>query len=82
MIAAKVVPAWALARFGRLQARPLQLAIGLGQVGEFSYVLGALALTAGSITNQVATALVAAVAITIAASSLLVRLAHRTGVTS
>ena len=77
VVAAKVVPAWALARFGRLQARPLQLAIGLGQVGEFSYVLGALALTAGIITNQVETALVAAVAITIAASSVLVRLAHR-----
>ena len=77
VVAAKVVPAWALARFGRLQARPLQLAVGLGQVGEFSYVLGALALTAGIITNQVATALVAAVAITIAASSVLVRLVHR-----
>jgi len=74
VVGAKVVPAWALARFGRLKARPLQLAIGLGQVGEFSYVLGALALTAGIITNQVETALVAAVAITIAASSVLVRL--------
>jgi CPA2 family monovalent cation:H+ antiporter-2 len=82
VVAAKVVPTWALARFGRLQARPLQLAIGLGQVGEFSYVLGALALTAGIITNQVETALVAAVAITIAASSVLVRLAHRPGLTS
>lgn len=82
VIAAKVAPAWALARFGRLEARPLQLAIGLGQVGEFSYVLGALALTAGIITNQLATALVAAVAITIAASSVLVRLVHRPGVSS
>ena len=77
VVGAKVVPAWALARFGRLQARPLQLAIGLGQVGEFSYVLGTLALTAGIITNQVETALVAAVAITIAASSVLVRLGYR-----
>ena len=77
VVIAKVVPAWALTRFGRLRARPLQLAIGLGQVGEFSYVLGALALAAGLITNQVATALVAAVALTIAASSVLVRLAGR-----
>jgi len=77
VVGAKIAPAWALARFGRLQARPLQLAIGLGQVGEFSYVLGALALTAGIITNQVETALVAAVAITIAASSVLVRLVKR-----
>ncbi|HET7467678.1 MAG TPA: cation:proton antiporter [Candidatus Dormibacteraeota bacterium] len=74
VIATKVAPAWALARFGKLEARPLQLAVGLGQVGEFSYVLGALALTAGIITNQLETALVAAVVITIAASSVLVRL--------
>lgn len=77
VIVAKGIPVWAFARFGRLQARPLQTAIGLGQVGEFSYVLGALALTAGLITDQVATALVAAVAITIAASSVLVRLGVR-----
>ena len=77
---AKVLPSWALARFGRLQARPLQLAIGLGQVGEFSYVLGALALTAGLITNEVEAALVAAVAITIAASSVLVRVPVRQAV--
>ncbi|HEY6875263.1 MAG TPA: cation:proton antiporter [Candidatus Dormibacteraeota bacterium] len=73
VVVAKVLPVWALARFGRLKARPLQLATGLGQVGEFSYVLGALALTAGLITNQVETALIAAVAVTIAASSVLVR---------
>ena len=73
VVVAKVLPVWALARFGRLRARPLQLATGLGQVGEFSYVLGALALGAGLITNQVETALIAAVALTIAASSVLVR---------
>ena len=74
VVIAKALPVWALARFGRLKARPLQVATGLGQVGEFSYVLGALALGAGLITNQVETALIAAVALTIAASSVLVRL--------
>ncbi len=78
VVAAKIVPSWALTRLGRLHARPLQLAIGLGQVGEFSYVLGALAVTAGIITNQLETALVAAVAITIAGSSVLVRVAGQT----
>jgi CPA2 family monovalent cation:H+ antiporter-2 len=74
VVGAKVIPSWALARFGRLRARPLQLAVGLGQVGEFSYVLGALALTAGLISSQVDSALIAAVVISIAISSVLVRL--------
>jgi CPA2 family monovalent cation:H+ antiporter-2 len=72
---AKVGVAWALARISRLHARDLQLAIGLGQVGEFSYVLGALALGAGLITRDVNAALIGAVVVTIAASSVLVRLA-------
>jgi CPA2 family monovalent cation:H+ antiporter-2 len=77
VLVAKVLPTWALTRFARLRARPLQLAVGLGQVGEFSYVLGALALTAGLITTQVDSALIAAVVISIAISSIGVRLVHR-----
>jgi predicted Kef-type K+ transport protein len=57
----------------------VQLAVGLGQVGEFSYVLGALALSGGLITKQVSAGLVGAVVVSIAASSLLVRVAHRSG---
>jgi len=77
VVAGKVLVVWLMARFARLAARRLQLAIGLGQVGEFSYVLGALALGAGLISTQVNVALVAAVVVTIAASSILVRVAHR-----
>ena len=77
VVAGKVLVVWLMARFARLAARRLQLAIGLGQVGEFSYVLGALALGAGLISTQVNAALVAAVVVTIAASSILVRVAHR-----
>ncbi len=77
VVGAKVIPSWALARFGKLRARSLQLAVGLGQVGEFSYVLGALALTAGLISSQIASALIATVAISIAVSSVLVRLVMR-----
>jgi CPA2 family monovalent cation:H+ antiporter-2 len=73
----KVALVWAMARLARLRARPLQLAVGLGQVGEFSYVLGAIALGAGLIDATVNSALVATVVISIAASSVLVRLAHR-----
>jgi CPA2 family monovalent cation:H+ antiporter-2 len=77
VVAAKVLPSWALARFARLRARPLQLAVGLGQVGEFSYVLGALALAGGLISAQIDSALIAAVVVSIAVSSVLVRLVNR-----
>jgi predicted Kef-type K+ transport protein len=48
--------------------------VGLGQVGEFSYVLGALALSAGLISKQVSAGLIGAVVVSIAASSVLVRI--------
>jgi CPA2 family monovalent cation:H+ antiporter-2 len=73
VIVAKVLVVWGLAKMGGLAGRKLQLAVGLGQVGEFSYVLGALALSAGLITRQVSAGLVGAVVVSIAASSLLVR---------
>ena len=74
VIAGKVLVVWALARIGGLAGRSLQLAVGLGQVGEFSYVLGALALSAGLITKQVSAGLIGAVVVSIAASSVLVRI--------
>jgi CPA2 family monovalent cation:H+ antiporter-2 len=73
VVVAKVLVVWAIARFARLGARALQLAIGLGQIGEFSYVLGALALGAGLITKEVSAGLIGAVVVSIAASSVLVR---------
>jgi CPA2 family monovalent cation:H+ antiporter-2 len=73
----KVAVVWALARLGRLGARTLQLALGLGQIGEFSYVLGALALGAGLITKELSAGLIGAVVVSIAASSVLVRLVPR-----
>jgi CPA2 family monovalent cation:H+ antiporter-2 len=77
VVAGKVLVVWALARIGGLTGRPLQLAVGLGQVGEFSYVLGALALSAGLITAQVSAGLIGAVVVSIAASSILVRLTNK-----
>jgi CPA2 family monovalent cation:H+ antiporter-2 len=72
-----VLVVWGLAKIGGLTGHKLQLAVGLGQVGEFSYVLGALALSAGLITRQVSAGLVGAVVVSIAASSLLVRVVNR-----
>jgi monovalent cation:H+ antiporter-2, CPA2 family len=74
VIAAKVLVVWALARIGGLAGRSMQLAVGLGQVGEFSYVLGALALSAGLVSKQVSAGLIGAVVVSIAASSVLVRI--------
>jgi CPA2 family monovalent cation:H+ antiporter-2 len=71
---AKVAVAYGLARATRLPARPLQLAIGLGQVGEFSFVLGSAAVAADAITNDTYVALIAAVALSIAVSTVVVRL--------
>jgi CPA2 family monovalent cation:H+ antiporter-2 len=77
VVVAKVLVVWAIARLANLGGRALQLAVGLGQIGEFSYVLGALALGGGLITKEVSAGLIGAVVISIAASSILVRLAHR-----
>ncbi|MBA2721201.1 MAG: cation:proton antiporter [Chloroflexi bacterium] len=75
IVVAKVAVVYALARATHLPARPLQLAVGLGQVGEFSFVLGSTAVAAGAITNDTYVALVAAVALSIALSTVLVRFA-------
>jgi CPA2 family monovalent cation:H+ antiporter-2 len=64
---------YSLARLGRLPGRALQLAVGLSQVGEFGFVLGSIALSAGLLTADVYTALLATVALTIALSAVIVR---------
>lgn len=74
ILVTKIAVAWALARAARLPARPLQLAIGLGQIGEFSFVLGSATLAAGAITREMYVALVAAVAVSIVASTVAVRM--------
>ena len=73
IVATKVLVAWALARAARLPARPTQLAVGVGQVGEFSFVLGSAAGAAGAIGHDIYVALVAAVAVSIAISTVVVR---------
>jgi CPA2 family monovalent cation:H+ antiporter-2 len=74
IVGAKVVPAYLLARVARIGQRPLQLAVGLGQVGEFSFVLAAILAAVGAITSQVYVAMIAAVAVSIGASTIIVRL--------
>jgi CPA2 family monovalent cation:H+ antiporter-2 len=54
IVAAKVVPAYLPARLARISERPLQLAVGLGQVGEFSFVLAPRCLLAAVGATSVA----------------------------
>ncbi len=69
----KVGLSYALVRLARLPGRPLQIAVGLGQVGEFSFVLGSALLAAEAIAAPVYVALVAAVAVSIGVSAVAVR---------
>lgn len=76
VIVAKVLVVALLARIGRLRVRYWQLAIGLGQLGEFSFVLASLAAVAGIISAALHAAVLASVALTIGASTVLVRVGH------
>ena len=73
IVVGKVGLAYGLARLSGIEARPAQLAIGLGQVGEFSFVLASAALAAGEIDATLFVAVILAVAVTIAGSTILVR---------
>jgi monovalent cation:H+ antiporter-2, CPA2 family len=63
-----------LGRLAGLPAHHGQLAVGLGQVGEFGFVLATVAVARGVLPSEVYAALLAAVAISIALSSIAVRL--------
>jgi CPA2 family monovalent cation:H+ antiporter-2 len=73
LIVGKVLVAYLLARLTRLAARPLQMAVGLAQIGEFSFVLASVGLAAGVIERPLYAALLTAAAITIAVSTIAVR---------
>jgi CPA2 family monovalent cation:H+ antiporter-2 len=75
---AKLVPILLLSRLARIpDVRPLQLAIGLGQIGEFSFVLATLVLGRALIPAALYSAVLAAVVVTIVVSTTLVKVGHR-----
>src|SRR2546428_59866 len=76
VVLVKVIPIYLLARFGHLPGRPRQVAIGLGQIGEFSFVLATIGVTRNVIPSDLYAAILAAVVLTIAASTLLVRVGY------
>lgn len=75
LLVGKVLVTYLLARLTRLAARPLQMAVGLAQIGEFSFVLASVGLAAGVIERPLYAAILSAVAITIALSTIAVRYA-------
>jgi CPA2 family monovalent cation:H+ antiporter-2 len=79
IVAAKVLLAYVLARLCRIKARPWQLAVGLGQIGEFSFVLASALIAAHSLSAEMYSALLTAAALTIGVSSVAVRLVGRRG---
>lgn len=73
MITLKTLPTAFLAKLGKLKVRPIQFAIGISQIGEFSFVLGSIAYTEEAITASQFTAVLLSVVISILVSTLLVR---------
>ena len=77
VVVAKSLVIFGLARLARLPAHHGQLAVGLGQIGEFGFVLATVAVARGVLPSEVYAALLAAVALSIAASSIAVRVIRR-----
>ena len=82
VIVAKSGLIFVLARGLRISGNPGQLAVGLGQVGEFSFVLASVGRAVGAIDETLYAAVLTAVVITIAGSTILVRLSGSTRMVS
>jgi CPA2 family monovalent cation:H+ antiporter-2 len=78
LVVLKIVTITALAAAFSVPARRAQLGVGLGQIGEFSFVVVGLGVAAGVVTSAQFSAVLAAAAITIAASAIGARLFPKT----
>ncbi|MDE3095583.1 MAG: cation:proton antiporter [Chloroflexota bacterium] len=78
LVVLKVGLVAALARVFHIPARPLQLGVGLGQLGEVSFVVLGLGVSAGVVTSGQFAAFLSAAVLTIAISAVSVRLFPRT----
>jgi len=71
----KVALVAGLARAARLPGvRPLQLALGLGQMGEFSFAIAVIAADHGALAPPVFEAVLVTLVVSLAASTVLARL--------
>lgn len=73
LVLLKTLPIALFAHLGKLKVKKMQFAIGMSQVGEFSFVLGSLAYSEGALTRSQFTGVLMAVVISIICSTLLVR---------
>lgn len=73
LVLLKTFPIALFAHLGKLKVKKMQFAIGMSQVGEFSFVLGSLAYSEGALTRSQFTGVLMAVVVSIIASTLLVR---------
>ena len=74
LVVLKSVSVIALAAIARLRVTKPQLGVGLGQIGEFSFVVLGLGVAAGAISSGVFSAVLAAAVVSIAVSAVAVRL--------
>ena len=77
LVALKVIAVWFFAWIFRVPARRPQLGVGLGQIGEFSFVVLGLGSAAGVVSAGQFSAALGGAAITIAASAVGARLFPR-----
>ena len=74
LILAKTLPAYLITKVSGVDARPAQPAVGLSQIGEFSFVLGSAALAENLLTQTQFTAVLLIVVLSIVLSTLVVRM--------
>ncbi len=72
MLITKTGTIYVFARIGRLE-RPSQIAVGLSQLGEFSFVLVSVLFIAGAVTPELHAGLLAVITLSIGASAIAVR---------
>lgn len=70
----KTLPIYVMAKLSKIKARPLQLSIGLSQMGEFSFVLGSIVYAKGEINRAEFSALLIMLMTSIAFATIFVRL--------
>lgn len=77
VVALRSLLVWILAATLRIPGRAAQVAVGLGQVGEFSFIVAGLGLAAGVVDNAQFSAILATATITIVISTMAARLFPR-----
>lgn len=73
LVGLKGLTVWALARTTRAAPRPLQISVGLSQIGEFSFVVLSLGLAVGTIDRGQYSAVLAVAVASIAISTIAAR---------